>query len=639
VGPPFHGAGPGSTAALQLAMVERFLESGELPGQFVSSPLQWATLAGRMAAAAYLAASPAAGAAERGALLDWLERWADSIFARHPDWFRVVQAIEGPGSKLSAATWIRHRGGHRWFIGPALTEYQEPTRRLILERAHRGRFEAPPDMTVEWQRPGAGSWESPERIRRLVALVRERGPVPWAPERAAELARSTGLTRAEAVLLLAGLPFGTGWPRGFLAAGTRKQLGLKMSEVAAAWDRLNGLPARERVDLVAAAMPDDPAALWEPRDDPAARVAARWLGAFGRRPDVDDALTAAARSALGMSRPAQTLAGFTSTAGDPRLGADAVWALGPAGRLQVVPGGPAEPFNGAALDDLSLLVPWLFAARPVGDPARSGIPAVLERIRLRLANPDLLVFAGWAGQDLGGRSLLDLVSGPAYRSPGGVELPDSRDLGAFVLVAAGAAHARVYVRPARIEPDADAGLLGLLDDSAQRTHRRIRFLRGEEAGELAERVLGTPVPAGGWEANPAASAPALVAEVAAARSLGAEAAALYLQLLAGPDPTVRRIREWNGWDGPAFERAAGELVDRGLAIRARRPRAGRDLFLAGPWEELKAPDLPVESWRLRLYGGRPLGRLLALRPLHRLFEEAWRLVAAGQGPGFEEVPP
>jgi hypothetical protein len=231
------------------------------------------------------------------------------------------------------------------------------------------------------------------------------------------------------------------------------------------------------------------------------------------------------------------------------------------------------------------------------------------------------------------------VSGPAYRSPGGVELPDSRDLGAFVLVAAGAAHARVYIRPARIGPAADAGLLALLDDSAQRTYRRIGFLRGEEAGELAERVLGTPVTAGGWEANPAASAPALVAEVAAARSLGAEAAALYLQLLAGPDPTVRRIREWNGWDGPAFERAAGELVDRGLAIRARRPRAGRDLFLPGPWEELKAPDLPVESWRLRLYGGRPLGRLLALRPLHRLFEEAWRLVAAGQGPGFEEVRP
>jgi hypothetical protein len=215
-------------------------------------------------------------------------------------------------------------------------------------------------------------------------------------------------------------------------------------------------------------------------------------------------------------------------------------------------------------------------------------------------------------------------------------VPDSRDVGTFVLFVAGAAPARVHIRPGRVDPDADAGLLALLDDSARRTYRRVRFLR-DEARALAERVLDTPVRAGGWEANPAASAPALVGEVAAATGLDAAAAALYLQLLAAPDPTVRRIREWNGWDGPAFEHAAEVLVRRGLAVRARRPRAGRDLFLPGPWEELKAPDLPVEAWRLRLYGGRPLGRLLALRPLHRLFEEAWRLVAAGQGPGFEEV--
>jgi hypothetical protein len=635
-GPPFHGAAPASSAVRQLAMVERFMESGELPGQFVSSPLQWGMLAGRMAAIAYRAASPAVGDGERGAVLDFLDRWADSIFARHPEWFRVVQAIEGPGSRLSAVTWIRHRSGHRWFISPALTAYQEPTRRLILERAHHGRFEVPPDMTVEWERPGAGSWENPERVRSLCALLRERGPVPWAPERCADLARATGMTRAEAALLLSGLPFGMGWTRGALPPGTRRLLGLKTSETAMAWDRLNGMSVQERVDLVAAAMPDDPAELWEPHDDPASRVAAAWLRVFGRRPDVDDPLAAAARSALRLARPVQTLAGFASPAGDPRLEADGIWTLDARGRLQVAPGGPAEPFNGQALDDVSLLLPWLFAARPVGDPSRSGIPGVLERARRRLASPFLLVFAGWADQELGGRSLLDLVPGPVYRSPRGVEVPDSRDAGAFVLVATGAAHAAVHVRPARIDPDADAAVLAMLDDTARRTYRRIRFLR-DEAGELAERVLATPVAAGGWEANPAASAPALVGEVVAATGLEPGAGALYLQLLAAPDPTVRRIREWNGWDGPAFERAAGQLVERGLAVRARRPRAGRDLFLPGPWEELKAPDLPVEAWRLRLYGGRPLGRLLALRPLHRLFEDAWRLVAKGQGPGFEEV--
>jgi hypothetical protein len=636
-GPPYHGAAPGGSAARQLGMVDQFMESGELPDEFVSSPVQWAALAGRMAALAFRAASPAVEEDERSALLDWLDGWAGSSFARHPEWFRVVLAVEGPGSTLTPVTWIRHRAGHRWFISPALTSFQEPARRLILERANRGRFDLPPHMSVEWERPGAGAWESPERLRRLVALVRERGPVPWAPERAEGLARATGLTHAEAVLLLAGLPFGTGWSRGFLAPATRRRLGLKTADVVAAWERVNGLPVAARADLVAAAMPGDPADLWRPDDDPGARIAGAWLRAFGRRPEVDDALAAAARSALGLVRPARALAGLTDPAADPRLDADAAWVLDPHGRLHAGPGGPAEPFDGQAVDDLALLVPWLFTARPVGDRARSGIPAAVASARLRLANPDLLVFAGWGGQQLGGRSLLDLVPGPAYRSPRGVELPGSRDAGAFVLVAAGGdAPARVHIRPARIDPEADAGLLALLDESSQRTYARIAFLRGR-AAEVAERVQRSPVPAGGWEANPAASAPALVVEAAAASGLGPEAAALYLQLLAGPDPTVRRIREWNGWDGPAFERAAAQLVQRGLAIRARRPRAGRDLFLPGPWDELKAPDLPVESWRLRLYGGRPLGRLLALRPLHHLFEEAWRLVAAGQGPGFEEV--
>jgi hypothetical protein len=266
------------------------------------------------------------------------------------------------------------------------------------------------------------------------------------------------------------------------------------------------------------------------------------------------------------------------------------------------------------------------------------VPEVLSRARQRLANPDLLVPAGWAGGDLGGRPLLDVVPGPAYRPARGAEVPNSRDTGAFVLVSSGTATSvRVFVRPARVDPAADAGLLPLVGEIARAVHRRVLFLTGGEGDGLAARIAATPVAPGGWEANPAASAPALVVRVASEMEITPEAAVLYLQLLAGPDPTVRTIREWNGWTGAVFERAAAELVVRGLAVRARRPRAGRDVFLPGPWEELKSPDLPVEAWRLRLYGGRPLGRLLALRPLHRLFEEAWRMVEAGMGPAFEEV--
>jgi hypothetical protein len=195
----------------------------------------------------------------------------------------------------------------------------------------------------------------------------------------------------------------------------------------------------------------------------------------------------------------------------------------------------------------------------------------------------------------------------------------------------------VFIRPARLDVAADAAILPLLGDRAAAVYRLVRFLAAGEAAALAERVARTPVPPGGWEANPAASAPDLVAEVARETGLSPDASTLYLQLLAAPDPTVRAVRAWNGWSGPAFDRAAAELAGARLAIRSRRRRAGRDVFLPGPWEELKAPDLPVEAWRLRFYEGRPLGRLLAVRPLHRLFEEAWRMVRAGRGPAFQEV--
>jgi hypothetical protein len=188
-----------------------------------------------------------------------------------------------------------------------------------------------------------------------------------------------------------------------------------------------------------------------------------------------------------------------------------------------------------------------------------------------------------------------------------------------------------------VDPVTDDGVLRLAGTVARATYRRIVFLL-DEAAELAGRVVDTPVSPGAWEANPAVSAPDLVAEVASATGISPEAAVLYLQLLAAPDPTVRSVRAWNGWSGAVFEQAASELAAWRLAIRARRTRAGRDVFLPGPWEDLKAPDLPVETWRLRLYGGRPMGRLLALRPLHRLFADAWAMVRAGEGPAFEEIP-
>jgi hypothetical protein len=134
-----------------------------------------------------------------------------------------------------------------------------------------------------------------------------------------------------------------------------------------------------------------------------------------------------------------------------------------------------------------------------------------------------------------------------------------------------------------------------------------------------------------------------------ARELGLprDAAQLFLQLLALPAPTKVNVQTWNGWSGSDWTQAAKPLLDAGLVAEGQRARAGRDLFLPGPWAELPAPDLPVESWKLPLYGAelrtdgsvrKPLDRLLPLRPLHDLFAAAWKRWQAGDRPGFEQVP-
>jgi hypothetical protein len=105
------------------------------------------------------------------------------------------------------------------------------------------------------------------------------------------------------------------------------------------------------------------------------------------------------------------------------------------------------------------------------------------------------------------------------------------------------------------------------------------------------------------------------------------------------------VQIWNGWTPVRYRKAAAELTGHELLLEAKRARAGREHFLPGGWEELKAPDLPIETWKLTLYGARragdgivkPLPVLLPLAPIHELFETAWARVEKGDVPGYEEV--
>ncbi|MFD0527080.1 hypothetical protein ACFQ1I_07070 [Kitasatospora arboriphila] len=67
--------------------------------------------------------------------------------------------------------------------------------------------------------------------------------------------------------------------------------------------------------------------------------------------------------------------------------------------------------------------------------------------------------------------------------------------------------------------------------------------------------------------------PDLVEEAAARHGLGADAAALYLMLLAMPDPTDRNTARWTGWKPARLKAARAELAATDLVVQASRTRA------------------------------------------------------------------
>ncbi|BFO18676.1 hypothetical protein SHKM778_50640 [Streptomyces sp. KM77-8] len=125
----------------------------------------------------------------------------------------------------------------------------------------------------------------------------------------------------------------------------------------------------------------------------------------------------------------------------------------------------------------------------------------------------------------------------------------------------------------------------------------MRALRTVLDDELARALTAGTDPEGpaGYAQDPALSVPGLVTEVAEAHGLSEDAAVLYLQLLALPDPTDRNRARWTGWKPARAKKARTELAATGLVVEAKRARAGRTLFLPCGWLDLKSPPCPWSS--------------------------------------------
>lgn len=190
--------------------------------------------------------------------------------------------------------------------------------------------------------------------------------------------------------------------------------------------------------------------------------------------------------------------------------------------------------------------------------------------------------------------------------------------------------------------DADTVTLALADSPETRC---LAWLLANR--DLPDRWAREPS-ASGAALDPTCTAPDVVLAVAEAVGVDADAAALYLMLLALPDPTARNIKVWTGWKPARLKAAeaaleAARLDDEPVVVRAKRSRAGRELFLPGGWVELKNPALPVEEWKVPdLEVGGDLTQfgqhaLLLLRPPSEQFARAWQRVVDGDRPGYSEI--
>ncbi|MFJ3175459.1 DNA-binding protein [Streptomyces roseus] len=501
-----------------------------------------------------------------------------------------------------------------------------------------GRFTVPGPYTLRGAAPLGDRERGPGWLGAFLTEAAERGPAPFLPEAAEEFARLTGVSTTLARLLLAGLPHIDSYEHHFLPAELRTALGIKAAEAKHARSELTSLQIEVRREVVAALLPADPARLWSEGPDVAA-AAQVWNARVGRRTPVPEWLLAeATRAAKTGWSTHRALAALLDPAQSRTLGVDVAWEVK---GDHVEPAEPAtEPFTSTVLTGAVTLTAWLAHRLPAGDPLRAALPPALTAVRQRLAAPELMLSIG------------HFTHLPEFRKAAGTptETGEGYERYGAVVMATHDDRPRPAVRTALLDSTGCDPYLPALRGEDQQPSPEETALRAVHDPRIAALLADPGAPAAGavdkdgtwWPQDPSRSVPELVAEVSEAHGLGADAAAVYLALLAMPDPTDRNVARWTGWKPARLKAARAELATTELVLTASRTRAGRSLFLPGGWAEMSSPVLPVELWKLPMYGlapgGRPvLGVLVPDEPAADLYRRAWQRVREGDVPRFEAL--
>jgi hypothetical protein len=631
------------TVAAQLDAVRRVLDpsAGEAPATWASSPLNWPSLAGPgLAAVAVRAAGAATGEETRLALLEFLELAlaveADgrAVLADPRGLLRVV--LLKPQEKRDESSRVMRSGDRRIAVlghvydGSPLYQWE------CLEYDPAGKFGAWDGFTEVSARVLGSPDDAPlaDGVRALVGEIRARGPLPFRPEQASGFAETVGVNPAVAAMLQLGTA-------GELPAALLAPLGLKSVDAKAAVSAVGALGTEARRRWGALLLPADSARtaeLWSKGPD-LEPLTEGWLAEYGKRRVAPSWLVAhAARE-----RPGSPMLDHGLNPGSwPALTGRTVQQLN--NRGQLVPEEAEKLLGAGDLTGCLALVRWLAYRLPYGDPLRRALPELLGLLRERLADPKLLLLLNsyWCAKN--DPEAVDRQR----RSIGLPALADAPDEGRVVEVSPALVavtddsswyhRIEVWARPSALIPVLSSG-----SDHADLRLLRVaagdsKVLRALEDvfGPGADALTATDE-APGAQQHPANSAPEQVKAAMERFGLSDDAAALYLMLLALPDPSDRNQAEWTGWKPARLKRARAELTATDLVVEAKRARAGRSLFLPGSWLEARTPRLPVEGWKQPLlpWSGSS-GFVVPDRPVGELFRAAWERIAGGDTPAFEE---
>ncbi|MEU9233798.1 DNA-binding protein [Streptomyces subrutilus] len=609
------------------------------------SALPWTPLLDQPAAVAYRAVAAGATDEERAALVSLLreidaaglasaegsaDRWRrvlvhlDQRHLRDPDgsernlYLRAVLPLGGGAVLATTEHTASVPDGHEFGA-------------LLHDPA--GRFTVPGPYTLRGEAPLGDPDRGPDWLARFLTEAAGRGPAPFRPEAAQEFARLTGVPAALARLVVAGLPSVESWASNFLTPELRTLLGVKATEAAHARDELKSLDVVVRRAVVAALLPADPALLWTEGPD-AAAAAEVWNRRVGRRTPVPDWLLTEGARVLrtGWAVP-RALSALLDPAASPELSADVAWTVK---GDHAEPREPAaRPFTSAVLTAALGTMAWLAHRLPAGDPVRAALPPALTAVRQRLAAPELLLDTG---------HYADLAD---FRKAAGTptETGEGFERYGAVVMATHDHRPRPALRPALLDSTGSDPYLAVLRGEDQHPSAIETALRAAVDARFAALLADPGAPAAGavdqdgtwWPQDPGRSVPDLVAEAAGELGLGADAATLYLMLLAMPDPTDRNTARWTGWKPARLKAARAELAATDRVVSAGRSRAGRSLFLPGGWADRPSPVLPLEQWKLPMYGHRLPGPLVPVEPAADLYRKAWQRVREGDTPRFEEL--